>query len=308
MSIKSLWCEAYRPATFDEYIFQSATQKKQFTAMAENKEIPNLLLSGSAGTGKTSLSKLLVNVLEIDDCDVMTINASDNNSVDYIRDKIYGFATSFAIGSFKVIQLEEADYLSINAQAVLRGLLEETQDNCRFILTCNYENKIVEPVKSRLQHFHFKSPSKDEVLLRAGEILVNELIEFELELLEKYVTGYYPDIRKIINTLQQNSIAGKLTQPSIDDGEGDYHFEMVDLLQNGDLRGLRKLICTNVPREEYDGIYRYLYENLQSCPKFGKIDAYEAGIVVVASYLYKNSICADPEINFAACAIELNNI
>ena len=309
MAIKKLWVEEYRPSTFDEYIFQNQEQKKQFIQMVEAKEIPHLLLSGSQGTGKTSMSKMLVGLLGIDPMDILLINASKDNSVENIRERIYSFATTFALGAFKVIQLEEADMLTYNAQTALKDILEETQDTCRFIFTCNHENKIIPPIKSRLQHFHFKASPKDEVLMRAGEILVTEEIEFDMQLLEKYVSTYYPDIRKIINALQQNTVNGKLVSPtSSDDSTVDYQFEMLDLIESGDLRALRKLICANVQKEEYESVYRFLYENIHKAKKFKAQDAYETAIVTIASYLYKNGAVADPEINFAACCIELDRI
>jgi len=309
MAIKKLWVEAYRPSTFDEYIFQNSEQRKQFVQMIENQEIPHLLLSGPPGTGKTSMSKLLVGLLGVDPMDILYINASKDNSVEFIRDRICSFATTFAMGKFKIIQLEESDMLTLNAQTVLKDLLEETQDTCRFIFTCNHDNKIIPAIKSRCQQYHIKAAPKEDVLLRAGEILVTEGVEFEMELLEKYVATYYPDIRKIINSLQQNTVDNKLTKPNgSEDSAADYQFKMLDLIEAGDLRALRKLICENVQREEYDGVYRFLYENINRAKQFKNNDAYETAIVTIASYLYKNSIVADPEINFAACCIELGKI
>lgn len=308
MSIELMWAEKYRPTTFDSFIFQDENQKKQFQAMVKNKEIPHLLLTGSAGQGKSTMSNMLVELLEIDPMDVLYVNASKNNSVEFIRDTIDSFATTFAMGSFKIVQLEEADMLTINAQTVLKDMLEQTQATCRFIFTCNAENKLIEPIKSRLQRYHFKAPPKDEMIIRCGEILVNENIEFDVKLLEKYVDTYYPDMRKTINALQKNSVGGTLSTPTTVEASGDWQFKSLDLIESGDLKALRKLICESVQREEYDSVYRFLYENIHKSKKFSKQEHYEQAIVTIASYLYKNTIVADPEINFAACAIEMSLI
>ena len=306
--LTQLWVEKYRSTNFDEYVFNDADHKVKFQRMVNDGEIPHLLLSGTAGSGKTTLSKLLVRLLNIDPCDVLLINASDENSVDVMREKISTFAMSYSIGSFKVIQLEEADYLSPNAQAVLRVIMEEASSNCRFILTANYDNKIIPAIKSRCTSFHFKSPSQDDTLARCAEILLSENIDFELELLETYISVYYPDLRQIINVLQSNSIDGKLLPPKNMTGNDDYKFKILDYLTSGDLRSCREVVCKNVGRDEYEDVYRFLYENLSVCEKFKDVNAYESGIVLIANYLYKHSLCADPEINLAALFIELNNL
>ena len=306
--LTQLWVEKYRSTNFDEYVFNDEDHKIKFQRMVDNKEIPHLLLTGTAGSGKTTLSKLLVRLLEIDPCDVLCINASDENSVDVMRDKISTFAMSYSIGTFKVIQLEEADYLSPNAQAVLRVIMEEASNNCRFILTANYENKIIPAIKSRCTGFSFKSPSQDDTFLRCAEILISENVEFDPELLEKYISVYYPDLRQIINVLQSNSINGTLQAPKNTVSTEDYKFKILDYLSTGDLRSCREVVCKNVGRDEYEDVYRFLYENLQTADKFNDINAYEAGIVLIANYLYKHALCADPEINLAALFIELNNL
>jgi DNA polymerase III delta prime subunit len=308
MAVTKLWVEKYKPSSIDQYIFHSEDHKKQFLKMIKNRDIPNLLLSGAPGSGKSTLSNILVTALNIDDCDLLRINASDENSIDVMREKISSFVSTYAIGGhFKIVQLEEADYLTLNAFAMLRGMMEDNSNNARFILTCNYENKIIPPVKSRLQHFHFKSPSLEETTIRCAEILATECVDFDLDVLDKYIASAYPDIRKIINLLQQHSLDNKLITPTTADSS-DYNFKIIELLEKGDLRELRKVVCENVSREEYEGLYRFLYENIKRVPKFSDVDAFEGAIVQIASYLYKHGICADPEINFAALCIELGQL
>jgi len=306
--MKQLWFEKYRSTTFEEYVFNDEDHRVKFERMVREKEIPHLLLTGTAGSGKTTLSKLLVRLLEVEPCDVLVINASDENSVDVMRDKISTFAMSYAIGPFKVIQLEEADYLSPNAQAVLRVIMEEASSNCRFILTANYANKIIPAIKSRCTSFQFKSPSLEATFTRCAKILLAEDVVFDVDLLEKYISVYYPDLRQIINVLQSNSVNGELMVPAGSTTTEDYKFKMLDLLLTGDLRAARELVCKNVGRDEYEDVYRFLYENIDRCEKFSDQNAYESAIVLIANYLYKHALCADPEINLAALFIELGQL
>ena len=303
-----LWVEKYRPAILDEYIFHDASHKKSFQQMVQDRTIPHLLLSGVQGSGKTTIAQILITELNVDPTDVLLINASDENSVDVMRDKIKNFITTFAMGDFKVIQLEEADYLSLNAQAVLRKYMEDPNCPARFILTCNYENKIMPAIKSRSQQFRFKAADRDEVTEFAAKILLSEKVKFNIELLDKYVAVGYPDIRKIINLLQQNSIDGVL-QPLVSQAEaGDYKFKLLDMINIDDWDGARKLACANVASEEWDDLYRFLYENLDKSKKFNKKENWEAGIVIITDHLYKNAIMADLEINAAAMFIRLSQV
>jgi DNA polymerase III delta prime subunit len=305
--LNKLWVEKWRPSVADDFVFHSDAQKKSIVSFIKNQEFPNLLFSGVQGSGKTTLAKILINECNLDESDVMILNASDENSVDVIREKISSFANSFAMGRFKVVLFDEFDYTTPNAQAALRNLMEECSDNCRFIFTCNYENKVIPPIKSRVQTFQFKSPSIDEVTIRLGQILVEEGIDFDLETLDRVVRATYPDIRKAINVMQQCSVDGKLSAPNAED-TGDYHFKLLDLIEANDLKGFRKIICETIPKEEYEGIFRFLYENLHKAPSFKADDKYEQGIVVIASYLHKHSMVADTEINMAALCIELGQI
>lgn len=305
--LSKLWVEKYRPQTIDDYIFQDHSQKRAILKFIGEGSIPHLLLSGVQGTGKTTISKVLVNTLKLDETDVLLINASDENSVDVIRDKIKTFITTFALGDYKIVQLEEADYLSPNAQAVLRQMMEEYSDAARFILTCNYDHKIIPAVKSRCQQFRFHAFDRDDVAERIAVILIEERVKFTVDLLDKYIAAGYPDIRKIINLLQQNVVDNELLPPT-EIETGDYKFQMLELLETDNWLEIRKLLCKNVSTEEWEAVYKFLYENLNKSNKFSSQDKWEEGIVTIADHLYKHSLAADPEINAAAMFIRLSKI
>ncbi len=304
----ALWVEKYRPQTLEEYIFHDNNQRIAIERMIEDKTIPHLLLSGVQGSGKTTLALVIINELGFETTDVLTLNASDENSVDVMRDKIKSFISTFAMGDFKVVHLEEADYITAAGQAVLRRMMEEYADTARFILTCNYENKIIPAIKSRTQHFRFQKHDVDAVTESVAKILLQEKIKFDLDLLDKYVRVGYPDIRKIINSLQQNSHGGSL-MPLVSEGAvGDYKFELLELIETDNWFEARKLTCGEVAAEEWEDVYRFLYENLHKAPKYSTQAKWEEGIIVIADHLYKHALVADPEINAAAMYIRLAQI
>lgn len=304
---RKVWAEKYRPQNIDEYVFHDPTIKAAVERMVADHNIPHLLLSGVQGSGKTTLSQILVKELDIDETDILIVNSSDENSVDDMRNKIKSFISTFAMGEFKVVRLEEADYLSLNAQAVLRNMMEEYVDVARFILTCNYENKIIPAIKSRCQHFRFKAGDKIDITEYAAKVLMEESVSFNIDTLDKFVSVGYPDVRKIITMIQQHTADGQLQYPS-DDEAGDYKFQLLDLVACDKWLDARLLCCANVVAEEWESVYRFLYENLNEAPKFKNTDKYEAGLVVIADRLYKHGIVADPEINAAAMFIDLSRI
>lgn len=304
----SLWVEKYRPETLDEYVFHDPAQRTAVERFIADKSIPHLLLTGVQGSGKSTLAQILIRELDLDDTDVLKINGSDENSVDDIRNKIKGFITTFPLGEFKVVHIEEADYLTPNAQAVMRVLMEDYVDIARFILTCNYENKIIPAIKSRSQHFRFQASDKNEVTEFAAKILIAEKVKFDIDLLDRYVKIAYPDIRKIVNLLHQHSSDGELTPPNTEGSSGDYKFELLNLIDRDDWVKARLLCCDNVLAEEWEGVYAFLYENLSRAPKFQDRDRWENGIVTIADHLYKHSLVADPEINAAAMFIKLGTL
>ena len=301
--IKQLWVRKHAPKSLSEVVFQNETQKRKFMKYLSDGEFPHLLLSGVQGSGKSTISNALVNDFNIDKMDVMRLNASKENSVDTMREKISNFVQTYASSKFKVVQLEEMDGLSHAAQAALRVIMEDYSDYVRFIGTCNYANKIIPALKSRMTHYEFKAPSFEDTAVLVATILVTEGVDFEPPLLEKYIAASYPDIRALINAVQDNSEGGKLTEPESVNGN-DYKFQILDLLEASDIRGIRKLICENVGREEYEEVYRFMYENIHKCKGFDA-ETCEAAIVLIAEYLYRHAVMADPEINCAALCNKL---
>jgi DNA polymerase III delta prime subunit len=304
--MKELWVEKYRPATVDGYVFRDNHQREQVQSWIKQGTIPHLLFSGNAGIGKTTLAKILFNELEIQDLDILEINASRTNSVDDVRDKIINFVQMIPFGDFKVVLLDEADYLSPNAQAALRGVMEEYHTTARFILTCNYPNRIIPALHSRCQGFHIERVDVNEFTARVATILVEENIEFDLDTLDTFVKATYPDLRKCINTVQMNSLEGKLHTPEKGDtGEQDYKIEMVELFKKGKISEARKLVCGQARPEEMEEIYRWLYDNITI---FGEEALQEKAILIIKQGLVDHTLVSDPEINLAACLIRLSHI
>lgn len=303
--MKKLWTEKYRPKTLNEYVFKDTTQKRQVASWIREGSIPHLLFSGSAGIGKTTLAKILINELGIEDYDVLEINASRENNVETVRDKIINFVQMIPFGPFKVILLDEADYLTPNAQAILRGVMETYSNHSRFILTCNYPNRIIPALHSRCQGFHVEKTDQTEFTARVATILVEENIEFDLDILDTYVKTTYPDLRKCINMIQQNITEDNgLASPSSNDISGaDYKIEMVELFKKGKIQEARKLLCGKVRPEEMEDIYRWMYDNLDL---FGSTDEQkDSAVLIIKQGLCDHTICADSEINLSAVLIKL---
>ncbi len=304
--MKELWVEKYRPKTIDGYVFRDSHQRKQVETWIKDSSIPHLLLSGNAGIGKTTLAKILINELGIEDYDVLEINASRTNSVDDVRDKITNFVQMIPFGPFKVVLLDEADYLSPNAQAALRGVMEEYHATARFILTCNYPNRIIPAIHSRCQGFHVERTDLTEFTARVATILVDEMVDFDLETLDSYVKVTYPDLRKCINLVQQNVNEDKLNPPNKgDQGEADWKFDMVELFNAGKITEARKLLCGKIRAEEMEEVYRWLYDNLSI---FGSEDNQDKAILMIKQGLVDHTICADAEINLAATLVKLSKL
>jgi len=301
--MKELWVEKYRPKTVDGYVFRDDHQRNQINTWIKDKSIPHLLLSGAAGIGKTTLAKVLINELGIEEYDVLEINASRTNSVEDVRDKITNFVQMIPFGPFKVVLLDEADYLSPNAQAALRGVMEEYHATSRFILTCNYPNRIIPALHSRCQGFHVERTDMTEFTARVATILVEEAVDFDLDTLDLYVKVAYPDLRKCINLVQQNVNEGKLEAPNkADGGEADWKFDMVELFKAGKISDARKLLCGKLRAEEMEEVYRWLYDNITI---FGEEAKQDAAILILKQGIVDHTLVVDVEINLAAVLIKL---
>ena len=304
--MKELWVEKYRPKTVDGYVFKDDAQKNQVNTWIKDKSIPHLLFSGGAGIGKTTLAKLLFNELDIHDLDILEINASRTNSVEDVRSKIVNFVQMIPFGDFKVVLLDEADYLSPNAQAALRGVMEEYHTTARFVMTCNYENRIIPAIHSRCQGFHIAKVDQTEFTARVATILITEGITPDLDILDTYVKATYPDLRKCINMCQMNVQDNSLLRPNEGDtGNSDWKLEMVELFKSGKIQAARKLLCGAVRPEEMEEIYRWLYDNIEL---FGDDTQQDTAVLTIKQGLVDHTLVADPEINLAATLREYNDI
>lgn len=304
----SLWVEKYRPKTVDGYVFVDQSQREQVQTWIKSGSIPHLLLSGSAGTGKTTLAKLLINELGVEEYDVMYANGSkEARKVEWV-DKLISFCQTMPFGKFKVVLIDEADYMNKDSvQPALRNLMEDYSDTVRFILTCNYPHKIIPPLHSRCQGFHIVKTDHTEFTARVATVLVNENVEFDLDTLDSYVKATYPDLRKCLNLVQLNSTSGKLNPPGLSDRSArDWKLECVDLFKRGQVRAARTMICQNSTPEEAEDIFRWMYDNLDLWGDTA--ERQDQAIIIIRNGLVNHNSVADVEINLSATLIELTQI
>jgi len=304
--MKELWVEKYRPRAVDDYVWIDQDQKHMVETWIGEKYIPHLLLAGTAGSGKTTLAKVLERELGVDPAEFLHINASRDNGVDFLRNKINNFCSTMSMGPFKVVLLDEADYITPPAQGILRGMLEQYHEGVRFILTCNYPNKIIPALHSRLQTITFKTLDETDFTRRLATILVTEGVELDADTLSLYVKACYPDLRKAINTVQMRSTSGRLEAPKQEDAESDYKLAMVDLFRQGRIREARNLIIKQISLEEYEDMYRFMYRNLDLWGN--DVDTQDSALLLIRKGLVNHSMAADPEINLSATFVELERL
>ena len=296
----SLWVEKYRPTTMDTYIGNEHLRSK-VSVYLESGDLPHLLLYGRAGTGKTTLAKLLVKNI---DCDYLYINASDENSVEVVRDKVKNFASTLGFAEMKVIILDECDYITPNAQAALRNLMETFSKNCRFILTCNYVERIIDPIQSRCQSFQIIPPDRKQVAQHLSNILDNESVKYDLDNIVTIVNGGYPDIRRVINGAQRQVVNNELVIDESSIIQNDYKNQVLEILKTQDkknsFKNIRQLLADSKV-SDFSDLFRLLFDT---------VDDWGAGhiaecILILSKYQQSDAVVVDKEINIMAMFVEI---
>jgi len=296
----SLWVEKYRPTQLDNYIGNDHLKSK-VSVYLESGDIPHLLLFGRAGTGKTTLAKLLVNNI---DCDYLYINASDENSVDVVREKVKNFASTLGFKDMKVIILDECDYITPNAQAALRNLMETFSKNCRFILTCNYVERIIDPIQSRCQSFQIIPPDRKQVAQHLANILTNESVEYDIKDIATIVNSGYPDIRRVINGSQRQVVNSKLVIDENTITQSDYKTKALEILKTQDkknsFQNIRQLLADSKV-SDFSDLFRLMFDTIDD---WGQGHIAEC-ILILSKYQQSDAVVVDKEINIMAMFVEL---
>ena len=300
-----LWVEKYRPRTIDQCVLPKSLTKT-FTDIAKSGELPNMMFSGTAGVGKTTVAKALCNMLELD---YIVVNGSEEGNIDTLRGKIKQFASSVSLqGGYKVVILDEADYLNPQStQPALRGFIEEFSNNCRFILTCNFKNRIIEPLHSRCSVYDFAIPNSEKpsiaggIFKRVTGVLDQENIAYDQKVVAEVVQKYFPDFRRILNECQRYSVSGTIDSGVLVNLVDDSVKGLISHLRNKDFKQMRKWVADNMDTEPH-AIFRKIYDNMSDNLKPHSIPQI---VLILADYQYKNAFVADHELNVVACMTEV---
>jgi len=300
-----LWVEKYRPRTIEQSILPRSL-KETFSQIVSTSELPNMLFTGTAGVGKTTVARALCNELDLD---YILINGSEEGNIDTLRNKVKQFASTVSLhGGYKVVILDEADYLNPQStQPALRGFIEEFANNCRFILTCNFKNRIIEPLHSRCSVYEFAIPNDQKPDLagqffkRATDILQKENVEFIPDAVAQLITKHFPDWRRVLNELQRYSVSGKIDAGMLVNLSDTNIKTLMKTLKDKDFKGMRQWVVNNIDTEP-QAIFRKIYDSMneyivpQSIPQL---------VLILADYQYKNAFVADHELNVVACMTEV---
>lgn len=306
--MKELWVTKYAPKSLDQYAFKDENQQRRIKRWISEGALPHMLLSGSPGVGKTTIIDVMLEELKVNPFDILRVNASKDNGVDFIKETVTRFSETMGYGEMKYIFFDEADGLSVAAQGVLRGTMERYASSVRFLLTCNYPHKIIPAIQSRAEvgRMHIDKLDRDEFTLRICNILMQENIEFDMGTIDAMVQATYPDLRRGISVIQDNSYNGKLHLPDSTEDVKDYKIDMIALFKAGQYKEARKVICSQATPEEYEDIYKFMYQNLEV---WGEDDEKQSKcILAIRDGLVKHTSCADIEINLSATLVELEMI
>jgi len=300
-----LWVEKYRPRTIQECVLPKGLNKT-FSDIASTGELPNMMFSGTAGVGKTTVAKALCNMLDLD---FIVINGSEEGNIDTLRGKIKQFASTVSLhGSYKVVILDEADYLNPQStQPALRGFIEEFSNNCRFILTCNFKNRIIEPLHSRCSVYDFAIPNGEKPAIAGGifkrvtDILEKEGVTYEQKVIAELVNRYFPDFRRILNECQRYSVSGNIDSGILVNLSDENVKSLMGYLKAKDFKSMRKWVVDNIDTEP-QAIFRKIYDTMNDSLEPGSIPQV---VLILADYQYKNAFVADHELNVVACLTEV---